>query len=225
LENQIRQDPDVSDKDLQDMNEFFTNVTEYVQVYPVRILLYLVLPCCLLAFGIAFAITVFLVRPFPRQFVYMSLMASVVLITILMLISGLSTGSIGMYMLSGLGMVAVFYYVAVAWKMVPFAAVNLKVALEGMSRNCGMYWVGFLCSELAFVWLVFWLYTLVGVGAYMNQRCQEAHPDVNWDDPLEENDICDPPFSVLLLFLISLYWTSTVIMVCIKTWAYRCHSL
>lgn len=214
IEEAIRKSDEVSDEDLAEFEEFASQVAEYVKVYPIRIFLYLVLPCLILAFIITFFVTVFVVKPFPRPIVYSSLLGSIFLMCCVMISSSIASGSFFVFLLTGLGLAAVIYYVRIAWRMVPFAAVNLKGALEGMSRNCGIYFVGFVFAELGFLWVVFWTYTLVGVSSKQERECEAAHPDSNFNVTSDDYDnVCEPPFGVMLLFLLSLYWTSTIIMV------------
>jgi hypothetical protein len=214
IEEEMRKGGDVTEEDIGKIEEFATQVAEFVEVYPTRILLYLLLPCCIIAFAIAFLITAFVVKNYPRTFVYSSLAGSMAMMVIIMVGSALASGSLFMAATTGLMIFAVGYYVSVAWRMVPFAAVNLKASLEGISRNCGVYLVAFVFAELGFVWLVFWLYTFVGVSMGGTEKCKAAHPDSNFD-PISDDydDICDPPFGVVLFFMLSLFWTSTVVMV------------
>ena len=214
IEEEIQKSDDVTDKDMEEFEQFVKAITEYAKVYPMRIVLYLIIPCLILAFVIAFVVTVFVVKPFPKPIVYSSLIGSCLLTAFIMISSSLASGSFFVFLLTGAGLAAVIYYITIAWRMVPFAAVNLKVALEGMSRNCGIYFVGFIFAELGFVWVIFWMFTLTGVSLKKNAECQAAHPDANFDLTSDDyDDVCDPPFGLIVLFLLSLYWTSTIIMV------------
>jgi hypothetical protein len=207
IEDEIRQGDDVTEEDLQQMEEFAAQVAKYVQVYPARILLYLVVPCLLLAFLVAFVFTAVVIKPCPKPLVYSCLVGSILFTALVMLSSAIASGAIPMYFVTALALGAVFYYVRLAWRMVPFAAVNLKVALEGISRNCGVYIVAFLFAELGFFWVIYWFYVVVGVSAYENAECLAEHPEATWDD-----DTCSPPAGIFLLLLLSLYWTNTVFM-------------
>lgn len=215
IEDELRKaTTDISEKDIQEMNDFASRVSEYVKVYPARILKYLVLPCCGLAYFIAFFITAFIVKRCARPAVYLCLLGSILFTGALMLFSLVTAHSVVSMAMTGIILLSMIYYVATAWNMVPFAAVNLKVALEGMSRNCGIYIVAFIFSELAFAWFIFWLYTLVGVSVSSNTECKAAHPHSNFN-PLSDDydEVCDPSNAFMLFFLVSLYWTSTVVMV------------
>ena len=214
VKEELRKDEDVTDENIIQFEEFLAETGEYLSIYPVRIALYLVLPCCILAFIVAFITMAGIVKRFPRTIVYSSLVGSLILTSVVKVCSALGARSFLGPALSGLVLFAVMYYVSIAWKLVPFAAVNLKGALEGMSRNFGIYFVAFLSAELGFIWLAFWAFTLVGVAAKMNSECQLAHPesDFSWNSDTYD-DVCDPPPMVCLFFLVSVYWTSTVVMV------------
>jgi hypothetical protein len=216
IEDEMRKSDDVTEEDLRQFEEFAGEVVGYAQVYPARILLYLVAPCAVLAFIFAYFATALVMKPCVKPLVYSCLVGSVVWTALVMLSASIASNHLFVYLLTAAILVAVCYYVSVAWRMVPFAAVNLKGALEGISRNCGMYVVACVFAELGFCWVLYWLYVIVGVSGYQNNVCRRTHPNV---DPETLDDICGPPFAVVLLFLLSLYWTSTVLMVsCQEIW-------
>lgn len=216
IEDEIRKGGnDVKEEDFQKFHEFLNRATEYMQIYPVRIVHYLIVPSCCVAFGIALVTTFFILQPFPRTVVYGCLIGSFATSAVLFITSALASNSFFLSFMMFVMMVAVIYYVRLAWRMAPFAAVNLKIALVGMSQNWGIYVVACIITELGFFWLVFWFYTVVGVSSYETQKCQAAHPGADFDDITADDydDTCDTSSLAFLLFLLSLYWTSTVIMV------------
>jgi Plasma-membrane choline transporter len=102
--------------------------------------------------------------------------------------------------------------------MVPFAAVNLKVATKGVTQNCGLFFVAFLFMKLGVTWVVFWAYTAVGVAWSYTGSCEDGlHPNSTRADAMKamqyDDDACDPPLLSVLFFLLSLYWTVTITMV------------
>jgi hypothetical protein len=212
IEDEIRksESDDFTEEDLQQFKEFASEVVEYGKVYPVRILQYLVVPCDILAYIFAYLTTAFVMKPCVKPLVYSCLVGSLVWTAVVMLSASIASNQPFVYLSTAAMLVAAGYYVSVAWRMVPFAAVNLKVALEGISRNGGMYVVACVFAELGFCWVLYWLYVVVGVSGYQNNECRQAHPNV---DPEKLDDICGMPFVVVLLFLLSLYWTSTALMV------------
>lgn len=216
FEEEIRKGDDgMKEEDFQKFQEFVNQATKYMQIYPARILHYLVIPCCCGAFVIALGTTFFVLQPFPRTVVYGCLIGSFVTSAVVLFISIITSKSVALSFMAFIMMVAVIYYVRLAWRMVPFAAVNLKIALKGMSQNWGIYVVACIISQLGLFWLAFWCYTVVGVSSYETEKCRAAHPGADFDDITADdyNDTCDPSSLAFLLFLLSLYWTSTVIMV------------
>jgi hypothetical protein len=214
IEDEMRKSDDVTDAQLEQFDEIANRVAEYVKVYPTRIVFYLVVPCGILAFFIAFLVTVLIVKPFSKTVAYASLLGSLFFSAFLLTASAIASGSFFMFLMTGFALAIIIYYILIAWRMVPFAAVNLKVALAGMNRNFGIYFVGFLFAELGVRWIVFWVYTLVGVASKENTECHARHPDANFDVSSADYDgVCEPPFVVVLFFLLSLYWTTTVAMV------------
>jgi hypothetical protein len=108
--------------------------------------------------------------------------------------------------------------------MVPFAAVNLKVATEGVTHNCGLFIVAFLLMMLGIIWVFFWAYTAVGVAYSYAGDCQDRHPGSNFQIGSDDYDpSCDPPLVSVIFFLLSLYWTVTVTMVRHQSLASRCY--
>lgn len=210
IEDEIRKSDDVTEEDMREFEEFTGEVVEYAQVYPARILIYLVLPCAILAFVFALLATAFVMKPCAKKLVYSCLLGSLGWTAVVMLSASIASNQPFVYLLTAAMIAAVSYYVSVAWRVVPFAAVNLKVALEGIGRNCGMYVVACVFAELGFCWVLYWIYVVVGVSGYQTDECRRAHPNV---DPEKLDDICGPPFVVVLMFLLSLYWTSTALMV------------
>jgi hypothetical protein len=216
LEDEMRKGDDgMKEEDIQKFEEFVKQTTEYMQIYPARIIHYLVVPGCFVAFVIALGTTFFVLRPFPRTIVYGCLIGSFVTSAVLLLISIIMSKSLALSFMLFVAMLAVTYYIRLAWRMVPFAAVNLKIALRGMSQNWGIYIIACFITQFGLLWLVFWFYTVVGVFSYQTQRCQAAHPGANFDDITADDydDTCDPSSLAFFLFLLSLYWTSTVVMV------------
>lgn len=59
------------------------------------------------------------------------------------------------------------------------------------------------------------LHSQIGTFTLHINKCENDHPDLNFDiDSEEYSDTCEPPAYILVFFLLSLFWTSSVIMVC-----------
>lgn len=210
IEDEIRKNGDdgISDADIQEMEVFAEKVSDFLPVYPYRIVTFLVLPCLLISFLIAFLLTSAVIKPYTKPFVYSSLVGSMVGTAVITISAAVASRAIPMYLLAGLSLLAVFYYVRLAWSMVPFAAVNLKVALTGISVNWGVYIIAFFLSAFGFLWNIYWVYVLVGLISNTDGQCFEDHPEAGFDDAS-----CSPSPFVMLALLLSLYWTSTIMMV------------
>eukprot|EP00977_Amphora_coffeiformis_P024075 scaffold15034_cov181-Amphora_coffeaeformis.AAC.7 len=196
IEEEIRKGDDVTDEDLQEFKQFVTAAIEYVQVYPLRIVLYVVIPCCLLAYVFGAISTAFVIKPCPHVVVYGCLISSVAMVTMLMSMSAIASGSTFVYGLTILAIGASIYYVSVVWKTVPFAAVNLKIAVEALGRNSGMYFVAFCFAELGFAWILSHNKAtgVKGTSAFQNHKCTLEHPNSNFDMGSDDyNSVCDPP--------------------------------
>lgn len=170
IEEEIRKGDDMTDEDMKEFEEFVSAAAAYLQVYPVRILVYIIVPCCLLAYVLGAVSTAFIIKPYPKIAVYGCLVSAIAWMVVIMIGSAIASGSIFVLVGTGLALAASIYYVSIAWKMVPFAAVNLKIALEGMGRNNGMYLVAFLFAELGFCWVLYWFYTVVGKSVASRQQ-------------------------------------------------------
>jgi hypothetical protein len=210
---------DITDEDMKQIQDFIAAVTQYVMVYPERILCYLIIPSCIGAFIIAYIVTAAVVKPCSKLIVYSCLLGTVGWTIGTTLLLAVAVDNLAAYVFAAGVIGVVVYFVAATWKLVPFAAVNLKVALEGISRNCGMYVVACLFAELGFVWVIYWLYTVVGVSIYENDKCEASRSEDHLHTSSDQHDDqdCGPPFVVVVAFLLSLYWTSAVIMVCFNS--------
>jgi uncharacterized membrane protein YeaQ/YmgE (transglycosylase-associated protein family) len=228
---------DWTEDDLHMIESFIAQTVAYLQVYPTRIFVWLILPCIVWALIAGWLVTALCIRPCPQGMIYTYLIGSIVgacSIMILALVSFIksdhdndngdgndhddgSNGNIvlvviiALALLGGMAYRLRFYY----WPRVAFCAVNLRVALIGIGRNYGTYIVAFTFAVLGFAWVLYWIYVFVGTIAFTTHQCRLAHPDANFDTMLDDNydDVCDPPLFMILLFLLSLHWTNTVIMV------------
>jgi Plasma-membrane choline transporter len=242
LKEELKSEDGLTEDDIHRLESFFTQTVAYVQVYPTRMFILLILPCIVLAFGAGWIVTALCIRPCPRAMIYTSLIGCMVAAfgVLVAAFVGFShsdgdddsdnaessyTGNvlfciISLALLGGMAYSLRFYY----WPRVSFCAVNLRVALIGIGRNYGTYIVAFTFAILGFAWVLYWIYVLVGTLAYTSYRCRLAHPNANFDMSDEDYDeVCDPSFFMILLFFFSLYWTNTVIMVssassCISTY-------
>jgi Plasma-membrane choline transporter len=232
LKEELKLEDGLTEDDMHRLESFIAQTVAYVQVYPARIFVLLILPCIVLAFGAGWLVTALGIRPCPKTMIYSSLIGCIVA-TFGVLVAAFvgfshsdddnidhrddtnAAGNmifciISLALLGGMAYSLRFYY----WPRVSFCAVNLRVALIGIGRNYGTYIVAFAFAELGFVWVLYWIYVLVGTMAYTTQQCRLAHSGANFNMSDDDyDDVCDPSFFMILLFCFSLYWTNTVIMV------------
>jgi hypothetical protein len=197
------------DKVLHQMEAFAEAAEEYVQVFPQRIFSYVVIPCALLASVFSYAATAFLIPSCPKVAVQSALLGSVGWTIILTMFTAVASHSWWTYLMSAAVIAVAIYYVRIVWNLVPFAAVNLQVSLQGISANWGMYVLAFLFSVAGFVWTIFWIFVAIGVLGHETIAYKEEHPK-NASDESEDGG---PQGFTVFLLLVSLYWTSTVLLV------------
>ena len=170
IEDAMRKSDDITEDDIHHFEDFMENAAAYLEVYPTRIVTLLILPCCLSAFLFGLIGMNHIIKPCPKTIVYSCLIASIAGITLTLLASAIASGEVFLYITSGLSLIAVGYFVKMVWKMVPFAAFNMKFSLEGISQNWGIFIVAFLFAEVGFLWVVYWFYIVIGKFSSMGRR-------------------------------------------------------
>ena len=76
LEDEMRKSDDVTEEDIHEFESFLDQAFAYMEVYPVRIFFYLVVPCCILAFVYGLIGTTFILKPCPNTMIYLCLLSS-----------------------------------------------------------------------------------------------------------------------------------------------------
>jgi len=214
IHDELSKSDDITEDQLVQLEQMFVAAGEYVRVYPQRVLTYLSIPMGFIAFFAALIMILGLMKPCPRVWVYGCLIESFAIMGAVMITGCVMSNNFFMYLVTGVSLAAIAYYVKIAWRMVPFASVNLKVAVRAIGNNCGIFIVAFVFAKLGLLYVGYWCYVVVGTFAYKSFQCQKQHPEANFD-PASDNydDECDPPFIIVVLFLVSLYWTTTITMV------------
>jgi len=189
------------------------------ELYVGRIVGYLLLPCMTGAYGLAYIITAWIIPMVPEFAVKASLSLSLIwsiLIAFMLLTSHPAWYTVLVSVLV-VGLVA--WYVCMAWRFVPFAAANLAVSLKGISTNAGVYFVAILISFIGLLWMVAWSYVANGTLGEINAQ-QEAVPTkcrTHADDDEYFQECYQyqqaTQYFPLFFLLLSLYWTSEVLMV------------
>jgi Plasma-membrane choline transporter len=247
-----------TDFNKQDWDEFVLFVSQakdYLQIYPQRILLYLVIPSIEVGLCTILLVTLWIVRPGTKWVVLASVWGPWVVTVLAMMGMVYMVQTIPSLIVAVLLVGGITYFCRLLSPMIPFATVNLKVALHGISANGGTYVWAFVFSELAVTWVLFWMYTTFGVLSYEGSICDtsttsstmDTAPDGGsvpwhrmlhkamsssssssssslptsntkggWDDDDDDDmgDGCGRTKGLtFLFFLVSLFWTSTVILV------------
>jgi hypothetical protein len=240
---------------------FLAQAKDYLQIYPQRILLYLVIPSTEVGLCTILLVTLWIVRPGTKWVVLASVWGPWVLTVLAMMGMVYHVQTLPSLMVALLLVGGITYFVRLVSPMIPFATVNLKVALHGISANGGTYVWAFAFSELAVTWVLYWMYTTFGVLSYEGSVCYAtttstmntttdgsvpwhrllhtamvssssssslplptSNTNGGWEGQLEidangddDNDMgagCGRTKGLtFLFFLVSLFWTSTVILV------------
>jgi hypothetical protein len=216
IEDVIRKSDDITEEQFLQFQGFVSQLTSFLQVYPLRIFLFLIVPCSLLAFLTTWFVAIVLYRRFPKLLLYCCLLKPLLLVAAGAIAIASLSGSVLGWFFPVIAIIVMFYYTAIAWRYVPYAAVNIKVALTGIFPNWGVLILAGGFAKLGIIWFIYWLYVIIGVFSYKDNQCREAHPERNFDITSPDFDnSCHPPIMVVLLFLLSLYWTSVVTTVCV----------
>ena len=93
-------------------------------------------------------------------------------------------------------------------RFMPFAAVNLKVALTAVRANIGLFFLSIGALFTIYAWSFMWMIAFAGVVYHDQQKPQVPCSDANGEDSM-----CDQqPSTVAVVFLLlCLYWTQQVI--------------
>jgi hypothetical protein len=210
-------DDTTSDEGWKEFEDILSTAQSWVPVHFPRILYNIILPSALVAYFVGYIWTAVILPACPTAMVVSSLLGSVAWTLVLTIIVGMASGfNVFAMLLCGLAMACAGYYLKMVWRLIPFAAVNLSVALRGISANCGMYIVAFIFSVVGFIWTLLWVCTVVGCMQAMEESYQAAHPrPANMskkDYSAQEGNDSTNGF-VMFAFLVSLYWTSQVLLV------------
>lgn len=207
----------LDDNNWSEIQKFVDDTIHWLDIYPSRIFSFVIIPSCLSAFGCSFVLTALAIPSCPFAAVKFSLLGTLAMALIVALsLSVAAQFNIFLVLLSTFLVGLVVYYVWIAWRVIPFAAVNLSIALQGISENCGVYLVAFLFSIIGFIWTVLWIYILVGVMDTLDKSYEAANPQQGGmsNNEYSEGKESDPLHGLVFFsLLISLYWTSKVLLV------------
>mmetsp|Transcript_25879 Transcript_25879/g.38279 ORF Transcript_25879/g.38279 Transcript_25879/m.38279 type:complete len:514 (+) Transcript_25879:71-1612(+) len=176
------------------------------------------LPCTAFAFIMSLITTAFII-PINTEFVVKASVLSWLCVSIgIMITAAIEIQSYWSFAATGPLVLLSIYYVYRVWYLIPFAAVNLKVALKGMSANWGIYLIATGFTFVTFMWIVGWFYVFNGF--LQNHKkfsqdagCFDADGNLNSEDvgcEMDSDDVAQY-LGIMFLFLVSLYWTIKVI--------------
>ncbi|KAL7568827.1 hypothetical protein ACA910_007240 [Epithemia clementina (nom. ined.)] len=98
-------------------------------------------------------------------------------------------------------------------RFMPFAAVNLKVALTAVRANMGLFFLSGGTLVSLWAWSFLWLFAVGGVIYHDKQKPQVPCSQEYGDDYNSNGGMCDqqPSAAALVALLLCLYWTQQVI--------------
>ena len=91
-------------------------------------------------------------------------------------------------------------YVKIAWRRIPFAAINMVTAGTAIKANLGVSVCAIVFTLLELVWMAIWMIAFMGV-------FEETY---NCD-----GDVCNPNYLYLFLLFLSLFFTQQVLESCV----------
>lgn len=205
----------VNDEDLKHAEDFIRTASDWAQVYPARIMSFIFVPAAFTAFFLSYLGTAYIIPSCPTTMVMSCLLGSIGWTAVFMIWMVVATKSFFAAIVAILVLGAVTYYVNFVWHMIPFAAENLSVALKGISANWGMYVVAFFFSCASFLWGAFWLYVTIGIMQHEDEVDSKSLPKVKGKThhDVDSNDEGGPQGFIFFLLLVSLYWTTTIMIV------------
>jgi Plasma-membrane choline transporter len=212
MEQQIAESDDVSPEDLKQFESFMEDAFEWVQGYSDRILWYSKFPAAIAAM-IFVDITLTLIRPCTATVVTTALIGSMTLVVGGALAVFIAQPSIFGFLLTCLVVGAGSFFTCTVWPLRSFVSINLKVSLEGLAHNLGTYLWAIFFSYVCVAWVVFWFYTLFGLSFLIHIRCEDRlHPEEKVHLEKDSEDDCNINGGIFLLLVLSLYWTTNVII-------------
>ena len=201
---------DMTPQDMEEFEAFVRKATDYVEMFPTRILFCIIVPCIVLGF-IYSLIFVFAIRSCTNFLVKSSLYATVIFTAIGMAAIYISAPNAFTLLIAVLAVAFSVCFVQLLWRMIPFASTNIEIALHGVCHNSGIYMVAILFSLLGCAWMCFWFYIFFGFLSYESDQCGDSSGETT-DGMNEEGPDCSHDAWLVLAFLISMYWTNSVIL-------------
>lgn len=177
-------------------------VVQDVETHISRAVFGLLLPCTVVAFFLAHVGTAVVIPMFPETAVKSCLALSLVSTGIfaVLVIASNPAWYTCFPMLIMFGLLA--FYVRRVWCMTPFAAANLTMGIKASAENSGIYIISIFMMLVSFAWFIFWFYAANGI---FFQSIKIESVDSEYDEEGMQ-------WGLFFLLLVSLYWTSTVLL-------------
>ena len=201
-------------------------IEAYVKNHLPQILCFIVLPTAVAALLLAVLVLAFVIPMDPVLFCQMGLvMPAAGVAMMLLLVCATSTPSSLLTLMMGGTVLGVLVLVRRAWQYVPFGAANLRVAVQCINSNWGIYMLAMLFSVLGFVWNLFWVYTSVGLLTYQNLLFYQVQTSSSSSSSMTTSNstavitnitssATNPiEMATAILLFISFCWTGTVLLV------------
>lgn len=122
------------------------------------------------------------------------------------------------------------FYAKAVWHRIPYAAAILRTAVTAIRSNLGVALMAFSALPINIGWFSLWMVAFVGTlqSDFMKSQYEEVDTNQNSDynsntnnynDPYNSSSTSSPPqetisplgYMVIMLFILSLHWTSQVI--------------
>lgn len=215
VQKAIAAQDDVTPEDLEKFTEFVDEVLTYFQGYPLRIFLYNLIPLALIVLLFLDLTIGIVLKNFPVFVVRLTLICSVIFPMILFTLLVISEPTVFSILLTMIIVGPTAHFVLRAWPLATFAAINLKFSVEALNSNMGIYLWSMFFSKFSVFWVIGWLYVFLGIHFLQHINCEETeHPEEatlqQWQG--HDDDDCHLSGWTILLLLLSLYWTTNVIV-------------
>mmetsp|Transcript_3966 Transcript_3966/g.9699 ORF Transcript_3966/g.9699 Transcript_3966/m.9699 type:complete len:681 (-) Transcript_3966:1947-3989(-) len=215
VQKAIAAQDDVTPEDMEKFSIFVDEVLTYLQGYPLRILVYQMIPLALVVLVILDLTIGIVLKYFSVVIVRSTLVCSVMVPFVVLSLMVVAEPTVFSILLTMIIVGSTGYFVIRAWPLSKFAAINLKFAIEALNNNMGIYLWSMFFAKFSVCWVVGWLYVFLGIHFLQHINCEEMeHPDesklLQWEG--HEDDDCHLSSWTLLGLIISLYWTTNVIV-------------
>jgi hypothetical protein len=207
-----------NDEEWHQFEKMVQDAEDWAAVYLKRILENVIIPSAFVAYGVSYILTALVIPSCPTAMVVSTLLGSLAwtLALTIFILAASGFNNLLAFLFCGAIMAAVVYYLRMVWRLIPFTAVNLQMALQGISANCGMYIVAFSFSIVGFAWTLLWIYIGVGVMQAMDGAYEAEYPrreGMSKGEYTEEEQNDPLRGFVSFALLLSLYWTSKILFV------------